>query len=144
MAEKDKVAKKATKSTKTSKASKAAKSTKTAKKTSKTTKAAKTTKATKTAKKAKAPKKAKAAKATKTTKATKTAKVTQRTATAGAGKVRVRQVRSGIGHAQVYRRTLRALGIKHHQDEVVLPDNPSVRGMLFKVRHLVRVTPEEA
>ena len=58
--------------------------------------------------------------------------------------MRVRQVRSGIGHAQTYRRTLRALGIKHHQDEVLLPDNPSVRGMLFKVRHLVRVTPEEA
>ena len=60
------------------------------------------------------------------------------------GKLRVKQVRSGIGHAATYRRTLRALGIKHHQDEVVVPDNPSVRGMVFKVRHLVRVTSEEA
>jgi large subunit ribosomal protein L30 len=60
------------------------------------------------------------------------------------GKLRVKQVRSGIGHAATYRRTLRALGIKHHQDEVVVPDNPSVRGMVFKVRHLVQVTSEEA
>ena len=118
-------------------------------KTSKKAKAAKTTKATKAAKTSKKTTKAtsKASKATKTSrasKATKPKRVTKRTAVAGTGKVRVRQVRSGIGHAQTYRRTLRALGIKHHQDEVVLPDNPSVRGMLFKVRHLVRVTPEEA
>jgi large subunit ribosomal protein L30 len=61
-----------------------------------------------------------------------------------ASALRVRQVRSGLGHAATYRRTLRALGLKHHQDEVVLPDNPSVRGMVHKVRHLVRVAPEEA
>ncbi|MDH3455930.1 MAG: 50S ribosomal protein L30 [Gemmatimonadota bacterium] len=58
--------------------------------------------------------------------------------------MRIRQVRSGIGHARTYRRTLEALGLRRHQQEVVLPDTPSVRGMLFKVRHLVRVTPEEA
>jgi ribosomal protein L30 len=59
------------------------------------------------------------------------------------GRVRVRQVRSGIGRAATYRRTLRALGLKHHQDEVVVTDTASTRGMLHKVRHLVRVTPEE-
>lgn len=63
---------------------------------------------------------------------------------AGTGRLRVRQVRSGIGHADTYRRTLRALGLKHHQDETVIADNPSARGMLRKVGHLVRVTPEEA
>jgi large subunit ribosomal protein L30 len=56
----------------------------------------------------------------------------------------VKQVRSGIGHAETYRRTLRALGIRHHQQEIVVGDTPTVRGMLHKVRHLVRVTPEEA
>jgi ribosomal protein L30 len=60
------------------------------------------------------------------------------------GRLRVRQVRSGIGHAGTYRRTLRALGLKHHQDETTIADNPSARGMLHKVRHLVSVTPEEA
>ena len=61
-----------------------------------------------------------------------------------AARLRVRQIRSGIGHAATYRRTLRALGLRHHQDEITVVDNPSVRGMIDKVRHLVRVTTEEA
>ena len=60
----------------------------------------------------------------------------------GKGRLRVKQVRSGIGHAETYRRTLRALGFRHHQQELTVNDSPSVRGMLFKVRHLVRVTEE--
>lgn len=60
---------------------------------------------------------------------------------AQAARVRVRQVRSGIGHPETMRRTLRALGLKHHQAEVELPNNASTRGMLFKVRHLVEVAP---
>ena len=68
------------------------------------------------------------------------------TAKAGgsAGKLRVLQVRSGIGSARRVRGTLTALGLRHHQDEVVVPDNPSIRGMLMKVHHLVSVKPEEA
>jgi large subunit ribosomal protein L30 len=111
-------------------------------KTTKTVKKSKPAKAAKTTKTAKTTKAVKAMKATKATKATKTPKAT--TAAARSTKVRVQQVRSGIGRAATYRRTLRALGLRHHQQEVVLPDSPSVRGMLFKVRHLVRVTPEEA
>ena len=65
-------------------------------------------------------------------------------APAGQRKLRVKQVRSGIGHAYTYRRTLAALGLRHHQAEIVVADTPSVRGMLFKVAHLVRVRPEEA
>lgn len=61
-----------------------------------------------------------------------------------AGQLRVKQIRSGIGRAVTYRRTLRALGLKHHQDEVLVADNPSIRGMLHKVRHLVRVTAQGA
>ncbi len=58
-------------------------------------------------------------------------------------RLRVRQVRSGIGHPATHRRTLRALGLKHHQDVVTVGDSPSVRGMLAQVRHLVEVTPVE-
>lgn len=101
----------------------------------KTTKRA--TKATKKKTKTKATKRATATKATKRAAPKPPAPPTT-------GRVRIKQIRSGIGHADTYRRTLRALGLKHHQDEVVMPDNPSVRGMLFKVRHLVMVTPEEA
>jgi large subunit ribosomal protein L30 len=56
--------------------------------------------------------------------------------------LRVKQVRSGIGHAETYRRTLVALGLHHHQDEIAVPDTPSVRGMLNKVRHLIQVREE--
>ncbi|MGA2383773.1 MAG: 50S ribosomal protein L30 [Gemmatimonadales bacterium] len=59
----------------------------------------------------------------------------------GSGKLRVKQVRSGIGHPKGHRATLRSIGLKHHQDVVIVPDTPSVRGMLNKVRHLVEVTP---
>jgi large subunit ribosomal protein L30 len=55
----------------------------------------------------------------------------------------VKQIRSGIGHAETYRRTLRALGLRHHQAEIVVSDNPSIRGMLTKVHHLVSVRPQE-
>ena len=58
------------------------------------------------------------------------------------GRLRVRQVRSGIGCAARVRRTLTALGLKHHQDEVVVVDNPAIQGMLRRVHHLVRVTSE--
>lgn len=111
-----------------------------AKATKKTT--AKATK--KTAKKATKKTTTKATKKTTKKAATKTVKRTTERTRAGSGKVRVRQVRSGIGHPETYRRTLRALGLRHHQDEVLLPDNPSVRGMVFKVRHLIQVTSEEA
>jgi large subunit ribosomal protein L30 len=59
------------------------------------------------------------------------------------GAVRITQVRSGIGHPARMRRTLRAIGLKHHQDSVVRQDSPSLRGQLKQVRHLVQVAPAE-
>ncbi|MDP1857277.1 MAG: 50S ribosomal protein L30 [Gemmatimonadaceae bacterium] len=53
----------------------------------------------------------------------------------------MRQVKSEIGHSATMRLTLRALGIRHHQSEVVQVDTPALRGAIKKVRHLVRVTP---
>ena len=64
-------------------------------------------------------------------------------AKAAGSKLSIKQVRSGIGHAATFRRTLEALGLRHHQQTVVVNDNPSIRGMLFKVRHLVQVSPAE-
>lgn len=62
----------------------------------------------------------------------------------GKGKLRIKQVRSGSGKAHGIKRTLAALGLRHHQAEVVHPDHPALRGMLQQVRHLVRVTVEKA
>ena len=56
-----------------------------------------------------------------------------------AGKLRVTQVRSTIGHIQRNRGTLRALGLKRIGDTVELPDSEMTRGMVRQVRFLVSV-----
>ena len=57
-----------------------------------------------------------------------------------AGKtVTVTQVRSEIGYDRRQRATLRGLGLRRMHQSVSLEDTPSVRGMIFKVRHLVMV-----
>ena len=56
-------------------------------------------------------------------------------------KLTVKQVRSGSGRPALHRRTLQALGLRHHQDVIEVRDTPAIRGMLFQVRHLVEVTP---
>jgi large subunit ribosomal protein L30 len=80
----------------------------------------------------------------KTTKQSKTSRSKKTAASKSGKRIRVRQVRSGVGHSSKVRRTLTALGLKHHQDEVMVPDNPSVRGMIRKVHHLVCVNAEES
>ena len=62
---------------------------------------------------------------------------------AGKGRLRITQVRSGSGKPARIKRTLEALGLKHHQDVVIKQDHPALRGMLSQVRHLVQVTPEK-
>ena len=57
--------------------------------------------------------------------------------------VRVKQVKSGIGQTAHMRATLAAIGLRHHQAEVVQTLSPSLRGQLKVVRHLVDVTPVE-
>ena len=57
------------------------------------------------------------------------------------GKLRIKQVRSGSGHSARLKRTLEALGFKHHQEVLIKQDHPALRGMLQQVRHLVEVTP---
>ncbi len=59
---------------------------------------------------------------------------------AKAKKLEIKQVRSGIGRPETHRRTLRALGIKKHQQTVVQVDSPAIRGMIDQVSHLVSVT----
>lgn len=59
-------------------------------------------------------------------------------------KLEITQVRSGIGRPEPHRRTLRALGIKRHQQSVVHDDSPAIRGMIEKISHLVSVREIEA
>jgi large subunit ribosomal protein L30 len=55
------------------------------------------------------------------------------------GKLRVTQVRSGIGGTHNQRATLRTLGLRHIRDTSVREDRPEVRGMIRTVTHLVTV-----
>jgi large subunit ribosomal protein L30 len=52
----------------------------------------------------------------------------------------VKQVRSLIGRPGDQRATVRALGLKRIGHTVEHDDTPSVRGMLSKVKHLVKVS----
>lgn len=55
------------------------------------------------------------------------------------GTLRITYVRSAIGHRRDQKETVRALGLHRLQETVERPDSPQLRGMIHKVRHLVRV-----
>jgi len=54
-------------------------------------------------------------------------------------KLKITQVRSLIGRPQKHRRIIESLGLRHNQTSVVHDDSPGIRGMVFKVKHLVNV-----
>jgi large subunit ribosomal protein L30 len=54
-------------------------------------------------------------------------------------RLKVTQLRSGIGRKQNQRDSLRSLGLKRINDVVVKEDRPEIRGMIFTVSHLVSV-----
>jgi len=54
-------------------------------------------------------------------------------------RLKVRQVRSGIGGTSSQRETLRSLGLKRMRDVVIKEDRPEIRGMVKTVAHLVTV-----
>ncbi len=54
--------------------------------------------------------------------------------------LKIKLVRSPIGRPHDQKATLDALGLRKLNHEVVHPDNDAVRGMIYKVRHLVDVT----
>jgi len=58
---------------------------------------------------------------------------------AEAAKITVRLVRSMIGRPEKQRLVLRGMGLTRLQKVVQLPDTPQIRGMLDKVKHLVRI-----
>ncbi|MBI2934543.1 MAG: 50S ribosomal protein L30 [Chloroflexi bacterium] len=48
-------------------------------------------------------------------------------------------VKSAIGYSRDQRDTIRALGLRRLNQKVKVEDNPSMRGMITKVRHLLKV-----
>ncbi len=57
----------------------------------------------------------------------------------GQKKLRITLVRSPIRYPRRQKLTVRALGLRKMHQTVIRPDNPAVRGMVFKVSHLVSV-----
>jgi len=57
-------------------------------------------------------------------------------------KIRVTWIKSAIGYEESQRKTLQTLGFHRLNQSVVLEDSNSVRGMINKVRHLVKVEEE--
>ena len=54
-------------------------------------------------------------------------------------KLRITWIKSGIGYAEVQKKTLKALGLRRLNQSVIHSDSASVIGMIDKVRHLVEV-----
>ena len=57
--------------------------------------------------------------------------------------LKVKQVRSVIGYDQRQRATVRGLGLRGIRQVVEVEDTPAVRGMIFRVRHIVVVLENE-
>lgn len=53
--------------------------------------------------------------------------------------LRITQVRSAIGLPKDQKATVRALGIKRMHHTVEQADTAVIRGMIFKVKHLLKV-----
>jgi len=56
-----------------------------------------------------------------------------------ARRLRIRQIRSSSGREASQKATVRALGIRRLHHTVEHGDTPQIRGMIFKIRHLLEV-----
>ena len=53
--------------------------------------------------------------------------------------LRITLIKSPIGYTEIHKSTIRALGLKRMHQTVEHVDAPTLRGMLAKVSHMVRV-----
>jgi large subunit ribosomal protein L30 len=53
--------------------------------------------------------------------------------------VRITLVRSAIGYSERHKRAVRALGLRRLHQTVEHVDTPTLRGMIYKINHLVEV-----
>ncbi len=60
------------------------------------------------------------------------------------GSLKITLVKSQIGVPEKLRKVLKGLGLNKTHHSVLRKDTPEIRGMIFKVKHLVTVTESEA
>ncbi|MBW2690089.1 MAG: 50S ribosomal protein L30 [Deltaproteobacteria bacterium] len=53
--------------------------------------------------------------------------------------IKVTLKRSGIGRNKYFTKVLNGLGLRRLHQTVVLQDTPEIRGMIYKVNHMVTV-----
>ncbi len=58
---------------------------------------------------------------------------------AGGGKIRIQYYRSAIGFPETQKEVVRSVGFTKLNQIVERPDTPSMRGMVQKVPHLIRI-----
>ncbi|MCX6008100.1 MAG: 50S ribosomal protein L30 [Chloroflexi bacterium] len=58
-------------------------------------------------------------------------------------KIRIKWVKSGIGYPGDQRRTLKALGFHKLNEVIEKEDTPVIRGMIFKISHMISVEESE-
>ena len=54
-------------------------------------------------------------------------------------KIKIKLVKAGIGCPGKQRKVIHGLGFRRLNQVVTRPDTPEIRGMIFKIRHLVEV-----
>ena len=54
-------------------------------------------------------------------------------------KLRITYTKSSIGYSKDQKATVRSLGLRKLNSTVIQEDTPAIRGMIFKVKHLVSV-----
>ena len=57
--------------------------------------------------------------------------------------LKIKLVKSGIGRSTRQKQVIRGLGFRRLNQTVARPDTPEIRGMIFKIRHLLEVKSEE-
>ncbi len=59
-------------------------------------------------------------------------------------KLKITWQKSAIGYAKDQSATIKALGLRRLNHTIIKEDNPTIRGMVHKVRHLVKVEEDAA
>ena len=54
-------------------------------------------------------------------------------------KLRIKQIKSGIGRPKRQKDTLQALGFKRMQHSIEVTATPQIEGMIEKIRHLITI-----
>ncbi len=55
------------------------------------------------------------------------------------GEIRITQIKSSIGRKPGQRETLLGLGLKKIRSSRTVEDTPAIRGMMDKVKHLIKI-----